>query len=471
MKLYRRLCALPLALWVGASFVVWQATFCIAQAETSTQKSAATQTSTATVLTLEFLAQPLHIHLYNSSATPHRAIEQLTLEVARLEQQLREPANQQALAKSCETWRAQLKPFFTCHSIELEQGWNQAQERGETPNRTALRKQVRQLNSQPALAANLPLAWKNAWALAQLQEVLAREQLSAQVQLGQLSIRQGITPTTALALPLPPALAEWIGSITLPGFSQGAIASATPATDEWRIEQRRFRKNLNPADGWPNSDSKPVLVFASNALAAQALASALQHMPIQQGLAKTHSLAQGEALVLTHSGRGFALRRGGNLNGAASELPWSPRQHFRIDYQVPNLAIADYRRPYTALWISSAQQPSVRQLQLQGDSPRWLQELGQWWRRHGRRDTSLIDGLSGASATPGSHQLYWDGRDDAGKPVAAGEYELHLEIAREHGEREHLRLPFSLSGQDFEVQKQGKKEVGHIKVGLYTTAD
>src|SRR5690606_27825298 len=108
----------------------------------------------------------------------------------------------------------------------------------------------------------------------------------------------------------------------------------------------------------------------------------------------------------------------------------------------------------------------VRQLLVHGKSLRWLREIPLWWRRYGRRDESMIDGLARPTPAPGQHMLVWDGRDDQGRKVDKGHYVLHLEIAREHGERELLRVPFELSGQAFAQQVHGEKEVGAVKVSF-----
>ncbi len=76
--------------------------------------------------------------------------------------------------------------------------------------------------------------------------------------------------------------------------------------------------------------------------------------------------------------------------------------------------VAEYRRPYMAIWIADEQGNSIRQLQLLGDG-RWLRNLLLLWRKFGRADDSLVDALAGATAKPGRYRIEWDGRNGQGE--------------------------------------------------------
>ena len=64
----------------------------------------------------------------------------------------------------------------------------------------------------------------------------------------------------------------------------------------------------------------------------------------------------------------------------------------------------------------------------------------------------LIDGMSGATRSPGKYKISWDGTDNAKKPLPAGTYTLYVEAAREHG-------TYQLMKQDIEVGKSLKKKL------------
>ena len=139
---------------------------------------------------------------------------------------------------------------------------------------------------------------------------------------------------------------------------------------------------------------------------------------------------------------------------------------FLVEYQTLPQAVAEYRRPYVAVWITDTDKNPVRQLLVHGESLRWLREIPLWWRRYGRRDETMIDGLARATPLPGQHMLVWDGRDDRGKKIKKGNYILHIEAAREHGERELVTLPFTLSGSTFNTAAKGKTELGTVSINF-----
>jgi hypothetical protein len=117
-----------------------------------------------------------------------------------------------------------------------------------------------------------------------------------------------------------------------------------------------------------------------------------------------------------------------------------------VNVQLPQPNVAEYHRPYVAVWIEGPDQMVVANLAVwyqakKEGGTRWLTDLRQWWRRSGREQRFPIDGVTGATRPAGQHILQFD----AGKaPLAnmpAGEYQLVVEAVREAGGREALRLP------------------------------
>ena len=63
----------------------------------------------------------------------------------------------------------------------------------------------------------------------------------------------------------------------------------------------------------------------------------------------------------------------------------------RSSVQIPRLDVAEYHRPYVAVWIENPDQsvaahsPSgIRPTRQKEDGTQWLKDLRQWWRRGGR---------------------------------------------------------------------------------------
>ena len=83
-----------------------------------------------------------------------------------------------------------------------------------------------------------------------------------------------------------------------------------------------------------------------------------------------------------------------------------------LNVEIPNLPVAEYHRPYVAIWIEAPDQTIAANLavwyQLRGDHTKWLPDLRQWWRRGGRDLKVPVDGLTGATRPVGQHLLKFD---------------------------------------------------------------
>lgn len=108
--------------------------------------------------------------------------------------------------------------------------------------------------------------------------------------------------------------------------------------------------------------------------------------------------------------------------------------------------------PYIAVWIEDAEGNLVRTISLwyeSGKGERWLNELRSWYSTSGDLDGAAL--TSGATRTPGTYAVAWDGTDDAGSLVSAGDYVLFIESAREHGPYSITSTPLSLGADGFSI--------------------
>ena len=59
-----------------------------------------------------------------------------------------------------------------------------------------------------------------------------------------------------------------------------------------------------------------------------------------------------------------------------------------LNVEIPSLPVAEYHRPYVAIWVEDGSQTIAANLavwyQVRGDHTKWLPDLRQWWRRGGR---------------------------------------------------------------------------------------
>jgi hypothetical protein len=149
----------------------------------------------------------------------------------------------------------------------------------------------------------------------------------------------------------------------------------------------------------------------------------------------------------------------------------APAADLSLNVEIPQLQVAEYHRPYVAIWIEGADQTIAANLavwyQLRGDHTKWLPDLRQWWRRGGRDLKVPADGLTGATRPVGQHTLKFDAATAPLSSLKPGQYALVVEAVREVGGREALRIPFEwpIKAQKRETAK-GSKELGVVALTL-----
>lgn len=144
----------------------------------------------------------------------------------------------------------------------------------------------------------------------------------------------------------------------------------------------------------------------------------------------------------------------------------------QVSVEIPRLQVAEYHRPYVAIWLEHPDQSHAADLAVWYDvkmkdqeGEKWLKDLRQWWRRSGRSLQLPVDGVSAATRAVGSHTLTVDDSQAPLKDLPPGDYRLVVEAAREVGGRELLRVPFSWPATEQQThQAQGESELGSISV-------
>jgi hypothetical protein len=145
-----------------------------------------------------------------------------------------------------------------------------------------------------------------------------------------------------------------------------------------------------------------------------------------------------------------------------------------LKLEIPRLTVAEYHRPYVAIWLERPDNTVAANLAVwydvnlrNNEGTKWLKDLRQWWRRTGRELQMPADGLTSATRAPGQHGLEFAG---TGKPLAdlpPGEYQLVIEAAREVGGRELLRIPLQWPPKEaVSLTAKGEHELGTISVNL-----
>lgn len=145
-----------------------------------------------------------------------------------------------------------------------------------------------------------------------------------------------------------------------------------------------------------------------------------------------------------------------------------------VSVEVPRLSVAEYHRPYVALWIERADTTVAGTLAVwyqlgkkDAEGNKWLKDMRQWWRRTGRDLAMPVDGISSPTRPAGKHLVNFTEGTAPMPQLPAGEYKLVVEAARESGGREVVSIPFRWpAAQGTQLQAQGNTELGSVALEL-----
>lgn len=141
-----------------------------------------------------------------------------------------------------------------------------------------------------------------------------------------------------------------------------------------------------------------------------------------------------------------------------------PASASTVTVTIPRLNVAEYHRPYVAVWLEPQGGGAARTLAVwydvkkggQEPGTKWLSDLRAWWRKGGRALKMPASGVSGATRAPGSHAI----------PLPAdlkpGAYVLNVEAARETGGRELVSVPLTVPSP--RGGGAGKAELGAVTI-------
>lgn len=163
----------------------------------------------------------------------------------------------------------------------------------------------------------------------------------------------------------------------------------------------------------------------------------------------------------------------GAAMGAASAIAApATAQTLDVTLTLPRLSVAEYHRPYVAIWLEKEGAPA-RTLTILYDvdkrnngGAKWLRDVRMWWRASGRSLTLPADGVSGATRAPGTHKLSFTAGKGGMPNLTPGKYTLVVEAARESGGREVVRVPLNVTGAGAKGSAAGQFELGAVSAIL-----
>ncbi len=168
------------------------------------------------------------------------------------------------------------------------------------------------------------------------------------------------------------------------------------------------------------------------------------------------------------------LQKTAVLVGTAAAVLPAAAAELAVRIEIPRLNVAEYHRPYVAVWLEKKDQSHAANLAVwydlklkNNEGTKWLKDMRQWWRKSGRDLTMPMDGLTGATRAPGEHTLTFSGAKGPLDKLAAGDYDVVIEAAREVGGRELLRIPVTWPPAAARTATaKGEHELGTVTVEL-----
>ncbi len=353
--------------------------------------------------------------------------------------------------EQCERWHRKSEGKFTCRNGRLKEQW---QSKG---SHEIERREVRKLARSARIAdvvlsrSDFSIKFDKAvvWDLSDIKQAVLLNNAAA--DLNRLEIHQYLLTATSSGQ-----------ALTL---SNSAHFSLEP----WDLPVYPGSKEtgvISHNDGWPAA------MFASNVIADNAvdafvigyLAASTPSRELFTLLDETTQFVQ----LQDEQGRLY-YSEGWHARVQDNE---KSRQKVTVDIQLPAINVADYQGPYVTAWITDNKSKLIKNLLIQGSGESWLKELRVWWRKIGRKNEQLIDGMSGATSGNKPVHLVWDGLDQFGKVAGTNDVILHIEAAREHGERTYQQIPLSLTHLPFNpLSVEAKGELGEIVVQAIQEAE
>jgi thiamine biosynthesis lipoprotein ApbE len=235
---------------------------------------------------------------------------------------------------------------------------------------------------------------------------------------------------------------------------------------------------VDPRTGQPAGYILSATVVASNATDAGALATAFNVLSTDESIRLAATVPGAEYLIITAAGDRIASRGWKDLETAAAPpRPARPPGNFEllINLEVNMQTGANnYKRPYVAVWVEDEDHAPVRAISVWRGETRYLRELKSWYLKYGPTygsDPKFDHSITSATRAAGKYSLKWDGIDDQGKPVKPGKYILKIEVAREHGTYQIMRLEIDCDDQPKVINLTGNIEISSATLDYRKTTN
>lgn len=270
-----------------------------------------------------------------------------------------------------------------------------------------------------------------------------------------------------------------------------AVATSGDYRRGVEIVGRHYSHIVDPRTGMPADEVISSTVVAPTPADAGALATALSILTPAESARLVASIPGAEYMLVKKNGEKIASGGWSSLEAQGSSMttPIRPTASFRtiaaqsdapewndkyeLTISIELSLIEGYRvtRPYVAVWIEDEKHASVRTLALWFAKFKFLRELYSWNRAENSisasEDTRVLNSVSSATRPPGKYKFRWDGKDNFGKLVRAGKYNVMIEAAREHGTDQLMHQEIDFNGSPKQFQIPGGVEIASASLDYH----
>lgn len=147
---------------------------------------------------------------------------------------------------------------------------------------------------------------------------------------------------------------------------------------------------------------------------------------------------------------------------AAAEKAAEQIGEVTIDLKIAQPKSSKYRRPYVAIWIEDSGGKVARFLTVWGPQVKYQRDMRTFWQVSKQAVEKDIDAVTRATRPPGEYKIIWDGLDNAGKPLPAGDYTIQIDVAREHGTRVSMKKTIACQAAAAAEKLAGNTEIESV---------
>ena len=260
------------------------------------------------------------------------------------------------------------------------------------------------------------------------------------------------------------------------------------------IGGRHYSHIVDPRTGMPADQVISSTVIAQSPAIAGALATAFSVLTPEESARVAAAVPGVEYLLVNRDGQKI-VSAGWSSYQATPELrmamrapaatyktisaqsggaQWDPKYELTVSIQLSLINDSRFHRPYVAVWIENENHTPVRTISLWFRKEKYLTELRAWSRYESGRSTSedaqILNSVSSATRPPGKYTFQWDGKDDFGKPVRPGKYNVMIEAVREHGTYQLLHQEMEFNGSPKQFQLPGGIEIASATIDYHKIA-